>query len=306
MSACAAADAAAAVAACRHEVAQLLASAALGSNDVTGAHRIASAMHCVQTSCDIVDQGTSSENVQAIIDPQESAPMLESAAHAFHVGIPPHLRPSYYPTPALMPAADDADLLAACSMCVPGWLRQRPQAPLRLRERPCARADRRCIELVVDGAFAACLEFLAQPPQDGAAASSSAARCWAASRVAIGPSHAAMPLGASEPPRLLVYAEVSARAGAVLVGLGGLPPARRLRPLVAWLCSLHNLFGSACVFSGDVFPPDAMGAEQLLPPVARTELLQPCHPACFYARHGRSPEEAYVDAAVARDAKAAG
>ena len=96
------------------------------------------------------------------------------------------------------------------------------------------------------------------------------------------------------------FADLTARAGAILVGLDALPPARRLRPLLAWICSLHNVFASTCIACGEVFPPHATAAHQLLPPTARSEQLEPFHPCCFLERFGRSAEEMYVEAVVCR------
>ena len=104
----AASEAAAAVASCHHEMRLLTAAFANGDDASMSKYRLASARHAVQSACDALDQT-----------------MGESAASPWTERIKP---------------ADDS-LLAAATACVPSWLRERPQSPLTLRNRPCKRAN---------------------------------------------------------------------------------------------------------------------------------------------------------------------
>ena len=287
-----AADAAAAVVTCRHEVSQLLASAALGGSTASS-DRIASAMHLVQTACDTLDQ-TMADNEKAVS--QAEQPLLEAARRAWSVHAP-----SIYPPTGPPPPQVAADLLAAAVECVPPWLASRSHAPLKVSERSvggrAGEAPRRTLELQVDGAFTAVIDFI-PAGGEGGTHTPSGSEMWVPSRVAVGPWHEPMPYGASEPPRLHVFADLTARAGVILAGLDALPPHRRLRPLIVWLSSLHNVFTCACTGSGQVFPPDATSAHQLLPPTARGADLRPYHPGVFRERFGRSAEEDYLEAAA--------
>jgi hypothetical protein len=251
----AASEAAAAVASCHHEMRLLTAAFANGDDASMSKYRLASARHAVQSACDALDQT-----------------MGESAAS---------------PWPERIKPADDS-LLAAATACVPSWLRERPQSPLTLRNRPCKRANSHDLELHVDGAFTAIVEVEPHPPS------------WLPTRVAIGPSGAPMPFGARQPAELLVFADLTARAGAVLVGLETLPPAERLRPLIVWISSLHNLFTAACHGCGEVFPPGVASAALLLPPTARSAALKPYHEEVYLERFGRPAEEAFLEEARRR------
>ena len=284
----AAADAAAAVVSCRREVSQMLANAALGGGGVApSSDSLASAVHMVQAACDILDTSMA-------VDEAETAPVLDAVHRAWSV----------YNTAAISsgphPAPDNEDLLTVATACLPSSLLERPHAPLCLSERSftpgSGSTPRRCLELKVDGAFKAVIEFTAAGRNGGDADGSAGG--WVPCRVAVGASHEPMPFGASTPPSLHVHADLTARAGALLAGLDALPPARRLPCLLRWLTSLHSLFQTACHGCGRVFPPDATGATQLLPPTARGPRLEPYHPGCFCVRFGRSAEEAFLDAAL--------
>ena len=130
-----AADAAAAVVACRHEVGELLASAALGGA-APQAQRLASSVHLVQTTCLALDQimadGTMAEDVP---------PLWETARRAWSVYAPPATSSSGHASH--QPPPSNGDLLAAASACVPGCLRDRAQ----LRSREAAHASSKSLEL---------------------------------------------------------------------------------------------------------------------------------------------------------------
>ena len=252
----AASEAAAAVASCHHEM-RLLTAAFANGDDQRRCQSIVlrSARHAVQSAqrCAGSDDG----RISSVAVARKNKP------------------------------ADDS-LLAAATACVPSWLRERPQSPLTLRNRPCKRANSHDLELHVDGAFTAIVEVEPHPPS------------WLPARVAIGPSGAPMPFGARQPAELLVFADLTARAGAVLVGLETLPPAERLRPLIVWISSLHNLFTAACHGCGEVFPPGVASAALLLPPTARSAALKPYHEEVYLERFGRPAEEAFLEEARRR------
>ena len=96
-----------------------------------------------------------------------------------------------------------------------------------------------------------------------------------------GPFHDPATLNSSLTPKLYVYSELCARAGAVLAGLEAQPPHNRLGSLLRWLSSLHDLFEARCCICGSVFPPTVTSAAELLPPTMRTADLRPCHPPCL-------------------------
>ena len=81
---------------------------------------------------------------------------------------------------------------------------------------------------------------------------------------------------------------------------GAVPPAERLRPLIVWISSLHNLFTAACHGCGEVFPPGVASAALLLPPTARCAALKPYHEEVYLERFGRPAEEAFLEEARRR------
>lgn len=205
--------------------------------------------------------------------------------------------------------SDGGSLLDAARACVPADIRILRGDELRLseatpREQPVvggfgdAHLDRspsrQSVELRIEGVLVAVVDCVV---------SEEAAGIWVPRRVGIGPSHEPMPFGAATPPSMLVFAELTARAGAILCGLDALPPARRLRPLISWLASLHDLFECVCVACGEVFPPAATEGAQLVPPCARGPGLEPYHPECFHARFGCGAEESFLEE-VARSVEA--
>lgn len=300
MSQSAATEAATAVVACRNEVARLLASAA-SADGSTASVRLASALHLVQSTCSALDN--------ALLEPRAAArgvPLLESTSRAWRAHGPlPYAAFEASGATSDDPAGED-DLLAAMRACVPTWLSERSAKPHELRERSCAAAGaaRRSLELHVQGAFTAVIDFAhvaggGREVTQQVAATSPGTGMWVPRRVGIGPSGAEQPLGASQPPSLHVFADLTARVGAILAGLDALPPTRRLRPLVVWLCSLHDVFECTCRGCGGVFPPCATNAAQLLPPAARASRLEPFHEGCFWQRYGCAAEDAFVDAAIA-------
>ena len=277
-----ASDAAAAVVTCRHEVGHLLASAALGGSASAASDRIASAVHLVQTACNTLD---TSMRIDA--NRVHEAPLMEAVRHAWCVHAPEISAETIKSQRTFI----EGDLLSSAKAHLP------LHSPLRLSEHtaPHNSGDaRRCLELRVDGAFAAVVELVAAG-SDGATAGIGG---WLPCRVAVGPSHEPMPFAASQPPSLLIFADLTARAGALLAGLDAVAPAERLPHLVRWLAALDGLFDCVCAGCGEVFPPDATGAAQLLPPSARGPNLEPYHPGCFCARFGRSAEAAFLDGAL--------
>jgi hypothetical protein len=98
-----------------------------------------------------------------------------------------------------------------------------------------------------------------------------------------------------QPATLLVYNDLSSRAGSLMARLARLPSSNRLRALLRWLCSLHNLFESTCSICNQVFPPQMLQASDLLPPTARGANLLPSHPSCYLKWKGMCAEQAYVD-----------
>ena len=280
-----ASDAAAAVGLVRHEARTLLASCATSSGSGLSPEetRLASALHAAQAICGALDVARqpppARPHEDAIDQPSDSAWLAWRdldvlRGHGVHAAL------------AAPSASDGApqSLQQCAEAAVPEELRSRNAPPLALR----AREDGRSLELTLPGALRAIVDV--HPVGDGS---------WAPTRVAVGPSHDPMPAGALEPPELLVFHDVSARAGALLAALEALAPADRLGPLLRWLCSLRSLFDAPCVFCDGIFPPGAASARELLPPTARGGAgLVPCHAGCFAARFGRSPEQAFVDACV--------
>ena len=211
---------------------------------------------------------------------------MEAVRHAWSV----HAPGASVAPPGPQRTTNETDLLTLAKAYLP------PQSPLQVLERAAPHSSgvaRRSLELRVDGAFSAVVELVAAGSAGGQADGG-----WLPCRVAVGPSHEPLPYGASQPPGLLVFADLTARAGALLAGLDAAPPAQRLRHLVRWLAALDGLFDSVCAGCGGVFPPDATCAAQLLPPTARGPRLEPYHPGCFRARFGCSAEAAFLQAAL--------
>ena len=188
-------------------------------------------------------------------------------------------------------AGDGSPLLAAAEASAPRWLRERAANPLRISVRRAASSGRGpSLELQVDGVFRAVVEVVAL----AAGPAADAGCCWVPHQLALGPSGAAMALGAAEPPELEVFREATEQGGAVLGELEGAPVAERLPHLVRWLCSLHDLFQAKCaVCQRALAPATAAGGGAgagRTPPTARVgRELVPCHPSCYRARHGRPP-----------------
>ena len=278
----AASEAAQAVALARQAARSVLADAAGKSRAGNDQQiRMASALQSVQAACGALDDCGKHTPASSM----ETAPILEELIfNTWRVhGL---LGPTAGSYPETLPT-----LLAASEACVPRWLLERSAAPLQLSmrggESEIAEAgELPALEMCVEGAFRAVVAVAA------------VGTAWVPVRVAVGPSNNSMPAGARQPPTLLVFHDVGARAGTLLAGLEALPPARRLRPLLSWLCSLHNLFESRCAGCGSVFPPLAVAAADLLPPTARDARRHPWHPACFTTRFGRTAEAECLEAAA--------
>ena len=294
----AAASGAAAAGLLRQEAARLLAVSSSGIGLIGDKkNRLGAALSSVQAAAAALDNEAEAETQQC--PPLAMMTANDAACWAWRAHAPPA-------RPPLTPRAEDVDdhdvseLFSHATECIPQQLRAKVQLSVRPVAATAAGDDastERLLELHADGAFTAVVAALAAEPE--LRVGSSSAIVWLPTRVAIGPSGDAMAAGASQPPTLLVFQDLCARAGAILVGLDALPASRRLQPLLRWLASLHNLFEASCCSSNAVFPPAAASAAELLPPTARCERLLPHHAAEYYARHGRSAEEAYLAACSA-------
>ena len=285
-----AADGAAAVGMLRAEVKSLIARAAAGEPIDPARTRIPAAIHALQSAAFQLDNDSDQleESRRTMLHSSVSLPNLWS-----------------YPKPPSVPCASDvdevdaSDLLAYATSCLPKNASAAPALCLSLRPpQPGDSPGERQLELKVEGVFVAiiCVVPSEVPGGDGWGSS---AMVWLPTRVAFGSSDDPMPLGASQPPTLHVYRDLCARVGTVLADLGVLPAAQRLRPLLAWLASLRNLFESTCRACGKVFSPLAFLPNDILPPTARCDRLLPYHASCYLEYYGRFAEEAFLDAARA-------
>ena len=267
-----ASDAAEAVALVRSAArAQTVGAACAHSDD--GRHlRLASALEAVQAACSALD-----DNARPLLpsDP------VEGIVHSWQEH-------------GLLPVATvdctkcrlslDVDTLQTeAESCMLQWLAERQVfSPALLTVRDGGLRDVTEIDMVVEGAFRSIVAVAA------------IGSAWVPWRVAVGPSSHPMPAGSLQPPTLLLFHDISVRAATVLAALEELPPGRRLRALLEWLSSLHNLFESRCHGCDAVFAPSVAAAADLLPPTARDSRLLPWHPQCFAAHHGRTAEADYL------------
>jgi hypothetical protein len=246
---------------------------AAGAHSDNGRHlRLASALEAVQAACSALD-----DNARPLLpsDP------VEGIVHSWQEH-------------GLLPVATvdctkcrlslDVDTLQTeAESCMLQWLAERQvlsRALLTVRDGGLR--DVTEIDLVIEGAFRSIVAVAA------------IGSAWVPWRVAVGPSSHAMPAGSLQPPMLLLFHDISVRAATVLAALEELPPGRRLRALLEWLSSLHNLFESRCHGCDAVFAPSVAAAADLLPPTARDSRLLPWHPQCFAAHHGRTAEADYL------------
>lgn len=234
--------------------------------------RLASALEAVQAACSALD-----DNARPLLpsDP------VEGIVHSWQEH-------------GLLPVATvdctkcrlslDVDTLQTeAESCMLQWLAERQVlSPALLTVRDGGLRDVTEIDLVIEGAFRSIVAVAA------------IGSAWVPWRVAVGPSSHAMPAGSLQPPMLLLFHDISVRAATVLAALEELPPGRRLRALLEWLSSLHNLFESRCHGCDAVFAPSVAAAADLLPPTARDSRLLPWHPQCFAAHHGRTAEADYL------------
>lgn len=283
-----AAHAASSVAIVRQEARGILANAAgLRERPEEGASsRLAAALEASQNFCGAID-ALPSEGSSANPAPRKVNSALEAAWEAWgDLEVIRRLTATKQLDPPDIgpPPPPEQSLLQCAEACVPPGLRARPVAPLELRTRKDGTLA--ALELCVDGAFRAVVHVERSESH------------WVPTGVAVGPSHDPMEAGAMQPATLLVYNDLSSRAGSLMVRLGRLPPSKRLRALLRWLCSLHTLFESACSICNEVFPPEAFQASDLLPPTARGTNLAPSHGCCYLTWRGKCAEQAYVDQCV--------
>lgn len=247
-----------------------------GSNAADKQLRLASALDAVQAACGALDDGRCDGPVTSEPDAIIDYPSRVWRAH----GLLPAIRDRHDPPPS---ADLSSSLLAVAEAYSPRWLQERASAALELSVRVRDSPDA-ALELCVAGSFRAVVAVASQ------------GEAWIPVRVAVGPSHHGMPGGALQVPTLLVYHDVTARAGALIAALDQLAPQRRLHLLIAWLCSLHNLFDTRCDGCDAVFAPSAAVGSDLLPPTARDARLRPWHACCFTAQHGYTAEASCLDA----------
>lgn len=290
-----AADAAVAVIACRHEAADLLARAANGE-PLGGT--LPSALASVRAACSSLDwqaslhQQHGHQPLRAAVPPQ-----LNAASAAWRSSSTLHAAPNIVVAPAA--AAPSAEkLLVDAKACLPANVLAKVH--LHVRSPPqgegVRRGDSDTLELAlrIDGVLNAVLAVCFVPTAPAAGSGTFAVGTWQPRRIAIGPSHEPMEHGASQPARTLVFQDLTARAGALLVALDAKPAPTRLASILRWIASYDGLFASACCICGGVFAPHATAAVELLPPTARCARLLPYHAACFTQRFGRSAESDYI------------
>ena len=266
-----ASDAAEAVALVRSAArAQTVGAACAHSDD--GRHlRLASALEAVQAACSALDDNARpllpSDPVEGIVRSWQEHGLLPVATVDC--------------TKRLSLVVDA--LQTEAESCMLQWLAERQVfSPALLTVRDGGLRDVTEIDMVVEGAFRSIVAVAA------------IGSAWVPWRVAVGPSSHPMPAGSLQPPTLLLFHDISVRAATVLAALEELPPGRRLRALLEWLSSLHNLFESRCHGCDAVFAPSVAAAADLLPPTARDSRLLPWHPQCFAAHHGRTAEADYL------------
>ena len=243
--------------------------------------RVASALHAVQSSCSTLQDSLEAAHLRPF-------GLLEGEHH----GIAMAVWHEYSSATMNKISRDRTDaksmqLLELARSCLPWPQRQGVSVELKLHSNACeplAEDEEASLEVSVDGVFRAVVAVSRQ------------LSTWVPTQVAVGPFHVPIVLGAFQPPSDAVFHDICMRAGVVLTGLDVLGPARRLRPLLHWLWSLHNLFDSHCQECHCVFPPEiAVGAPvDLIPPTARCGHLRPHHSSCFYARFGCSAEDSLL------------
>ena len=304
---------------CRRQVSELLHAAATNGNIQEAGQRLIISSQSVQVLCTEIDR-TLSQHDNTQEKPRIAPPALDAAClqWQYYDRVTPTLppQPKRPRTPACIKSSTPAALAAFATTCVPSWLCSRSHAPLYLCGRPSVWRANEIVELElrIDGVFTAIVAV--QPEEElvetamrtdaysnvansTAGAYDGASRtAWVPTRVTVGPSHTVMPAGASQPADHLVFRDLSARAGAILVGLEVLTPAYRLRPLLRWLSSLHDLFDSTCVACGRVFAPSAPEKAELIPPTARCQRLRPYHDECYLAAYGNPAEENFIEGAL--------
>lgn len=287
-----AADGAAAAALLRREVGGLIAQAAVGEAVDTRSHH-AAVLASVQSAAAALDL---SSNLQSGGEPAAGAERLAE-----------------WPTQKLRAKSlavtrasdvddlDVSDLLSYVISCMPSSMGDKGSNRLSTCARTCSvtvqpvgQGGKRQIEVVADGIFSATICVIPSEVAGGDGWGSSA-MVWLPTSVSIGPTQEVMAM--AHPPNLQVFHDLCARGGVILGGLGRLPAAHRLRPLIRWVASLSGLFQTVCAGCGAVFPPMPISAADLLPPTARCERLLPYHPQCYRVRFGREAEDAFVNAA---------